>query len=421
MPTFYRNLSERLDSEKLEQYVLIFGFEASSLLELGSVLQLFANDVKLVKSDNSSALVNCSYRFALKLIDRLGGTYKIARVLGSNISEAIREISLPTEPKFNWTISAYNCDEDFLRQCREEVLLLLKNAGLSKSKFLEAEIEIARSAGRVVASEAKAATVQERILLHKPEGFELVIYGGISDAGPVIAQTIQTSDSIGFHRRDMERPFQDPTVTLSPRLSRVLVNLSMQNEKGTILDPFCGLGTILQEGLMCGYSTIGSDVDHTILEKAHSNLSWLKKTERLEKSTWRFLRCDARRISRVLLRQVDGVASEPILVPVYRDNPNRSESIRALERAEKYYAQVLEEIHGVLRQKEDRIALISPTIVDSSGEEHTFSLNDIAREFGFRQYRSSTPNLADVRFPIRIKSAKKRIVQRNLSVFYLGS
>ena len=46
----------------------------------------------------------------------------------------------------------------------------------------------------------------------------------------------------------------------------------------TILDPFCGTGTVLQEALLAGYDVVGTDLSQKMVDYTTENLSWLQST-----------------------------------------------------------------------------------------------------------------------------------------------
>ncbi len=73
-------------------------------------------------------------------------------------------------------------------------------------------------------------------------------------------------------RRSKHRPFRKP-VTLPPRLARAMVNLAEAPLGGTVLDPFCGTGSILLEASHLGYRVTGADVDAEMVRGTLQNLS----------------------------------------------------------------------------------------------------------------------------------------------------
>jgi tRNA (guanine10-N2)-dimethyltransferase len=72
-------------------------------------------------------------------------------------------------------------------------------------------------------------------------------------------------------RKNEFRPFRT-TVSLSPNYARLLVNLARVKEKDTILDPFCGGGSILIEASTMGINAYGSDIDDHMVLGAKTNL-----------------------------------------------------------------------------------------------------------------------------------------------------
>ena len=69
------------------------------------------------------------------------------------------------------------------------------------------------------------------------------------------------------------RPFGIP-VSLHPRLARTLVNLSRVKKGDTLIDPFCGTGSILIEAALEGIDVIGVDVKEWITEGCMENLEY---------------------------------------------------------------------------------------------------------------------------------------------------
>ena len=62
---------------------------------------------------------------------------------------------------------------------------------------------------------------------------------------------------------------------MPPRLARMMVNLSACTAGKTLLDPFCGVGTILQEALLEKAMVVGMDVNPWCVKAATENLEWL--------------------------------------------------------------------------------------------------------------------------------------------------
>ena len=110
------------------------------------------------------------------------------------------------------------------------------------------------------------------------EGYDFVF--GIVDNDVYIGRTTHVQDATAWSNRDYGRPFRDArTGMLPPKLARMMVNLACETQPLqdlTLLDPFCGGGTVLMEaGLMGVRYCIGSDIDARQVGGSEQNLDWL--------------------------------------------------------------------------------------------------------------------------------------------------
>ena len=101
-----------------------------------------------------------------------------------------------------------------------------------------------------------------------------------TDNGIVIAESRGVQNITAYTRRDRYRPRRDAFVgMLPPKLAQIMLNLTTGATKSsTILDPFCGTGTVLQEALLHGFNVIGSDLSEKMVSYTAENLNWLQKT-----------------------------------------------------------------------------------------------------------------------------------------------
>ena len=61
--------------------------------------------------------------------------------------------------------------------------------------------------------------------------------------------------------------------SLSVRLARTLINIAGENNKDiTMIDPCCGMGTVVLEGLGLGYQIVGFDISREVSWSARKNL-----------------------------------------------------------------------------------------------------------------------------------------------------
>jgi len=80
----------------------------------------------------------------------------------------------------------------------------------------------------------------------------------------------------GFYSRlPSKRPAQSPHA-LHPKLARAMVNLTGAMPGEMLLDPFCGIGSILMEASLLGINSIGIDIMYKWIEGASINLHWIE-------------------------------------------------------------------------------------------------------------------------------------------------
>lgn len=94
-----------------------------------------------------------------------------------------------------------------------------------------------------------------------------------------ITRAIQPIEA--FSERDFGRPGRDAkSGMLPPKLARMMINLSgvAPNKETTLLDPFCGSGTVLMEAMLLEFgSVIGSDLSEKAVDDSKKNVVWLQQ------------------------------------------------------------------------------------------------------------------------------------------------
>lgn len=91
-----------------------------------------------------------------------------------------------------------------------------------------------------------------------------------------------------YAKRDQNRPKRDAFIgMLPPKLAQTMINLgtgstqpqispSLRSKPALqILDPFCGTGTVLQEGALKGFDVHGSDLNPKMVDYSKENMEWL--------------------------------------------------------------------------------------------------------------------------------------------------
>ena len=166
------------------------------------------------------------------------------------------------------------------------------------------------------------ATAHNNKLGSSPYKVELLLVK-TTDRRLIIAESRGVQNITAYTRRDRHRPRRDAFVgMLPPKLAQIMLNLALgagsltgQRSCGnsvagsvsslsdksmvlrtalpdafdleetagsraavTILDPFCGTGTVLQEALLAGYDVVGTDLSQKMVDYTTENLSWLQST-----------------------------------------------------------------------------------------------------------------------------------------------
>ena len=261
-------------------------------------------------------------------ITTLGGTIKCAKVITELPASRTDKASLLAASRFitqhyhtEWAhsphkitlgLSAYNLNVT-ARDVQKTGLIL-------KSSLKKSETSL-----RLIPNDQPAlstATAHNNKLGSSPHKVELLLVK-TNDRHLIIAESRGVQNITAYTRRDRHRPKRDAFVgMLPPKLAQIMLNLALgagsptrqrshdnsvtgsasslsdksmvlrtalpdafdlEETAGsraavTILDPFCGTGTVLQEALLAGYDVVGTDLSQKMVDYTTENLSWLQST-----------------------------------------------------------------------------------------------------------------------------------------------
>lgn len=162
--------------------------------------------------------------------------------------------------------------------------------------------------------ELSTATSHNNKLGLSPKKRELFIIK--TDNGAIlIAESNGAQNITAYARRDRNRPRRDAFVgMLPPKLAQIMVNVAVGNAaKATILDPFCGTGTVLQEALLKGYDVCGSDLSQKMIDYTTENLAWLQSKYHITGTVHSLEQADAMTHQWPKAQQLDAVVCETYL------------------------------------------------------------------------------------------------------------
>ncbi|MBU0952858.1 MAG: hypothetical protein KKA90_00330 [Nanoarchaeota archaeon] len=195
----------------------------------------------------------------------------------------------------------------------------------------------------------------------RKESVQIVAY---EERGAVrIGYATGVHDPFAFRHRDLGRPEQRSIYSIPPRLARILLNLARIQPTSTIVDPFCGIGGILQEAALLGARAYGFDVNGKIIPKAQANIDWLAKEVGIDRNQVKLAQSEVNDLSKKCkLGTIDAVVTEPYMGPPLRGRPNREQSNAILDELKPLYAALIREAGKILRQG-GRAVIVGPSFM----------------------------------------------------------
>ncbi len=211
-----------------------------------------------------------------------------------------------------------------------------------------------------------------------------------------IFQTLSVQDINYWTRKDMRRPFVDDRLGMLPlKVARMMINLGRGSREGkneaknALLDPFCGMGSILTEAIDLGLThVIGGDIQEDVLQKCRANVEWFKKEFKYPDAAVEFFLSDATKISEKLNRKIDLIVTEPFLgdakIIQNLEIKNKNDSLKLkniVKGLEKMYVGCLKDWRKIL-QKDAVVVIIVPEIT-VEGRLFTLPFIEICAKTGY--------------------------------------
>jgi tRNA G10 N-methylase Trm11 len=208
-----------------------------------------------------------------------------------------------------------------------------------------------------------------------------------------VATTVAVHNPFEFQKRDIYKPNQRKIFGMPPRIARIMVNFSACAPGLVLLDPFCGVGTILQEALLEKAMVVGLDVNPWCVKAASENLEWLVREYGLEGSDFRVLQGDVSKlVEKIGQEAVDCIVCEPDLGPALRQVPTGPYAEKIIEKLEPLYFGFLEQAYRALMPG-GRLVLVTPYIKTRSGQSVTMPIGEKLEQLGFKVYYAFTKEM----------------------------
>ena len=266
------------------KYLFILGRNPElSIQEVKSYIKRTDNVILNEEIRKNGLLLELEKPLEAGAVDILGGTLAIGIVLCSLKDINRKEIYFGSENKFNYVIW------DFSENTEEISQYLKKRFRSEKLKVTEKKF-------------TGFVRGQNEEYTRKPSSN--LITEGYFVFNDLFGRIIQRCDYKEIERRDMQKPVRRENLSISPRLAKIMINLSEVKENGVLLDSFCGIGVVLMEALNMGIKVIGIDKDNEAVNGARKNIEWLK----LPKEKYKLMNNDS---SKIVMGSADVLVSEP--------------------------------------------------------------------------------------------------------------
>ncbi len=335
-----------------------------SRYELLSYLESRKITFKEILYENNYILLESNFKFN---IEDFGGIICLGDIIfnGNNntFESFLNSINLVDEDKFNYSIIG-NVDIDYLKDYfkRNKQKAILKH-GRKKLKFQDGSFDIMPSS---------------KNLFFLYEYKDNLFFGKVS----------QMFNSKEIEYRDMNKPIRREELAISPRLSKILINLSGAKENDLLLDPFCGVGGILQEALLKKINVHGSDNDMKAVYNCKKNLNWIVEKYNI-KSRYNVIKNDAKFLS---VNKFDAIASESPLGDIVNKKLDDKRSKIFISKFENYIIPMLVSMRKS-KKKGAKIAITFPFI-----RENKVNIEKICSESGLEVVISPIKEIKEKQF-----------------------
>ena len=268
-------------------------------------------NITLESAENGICVGSCS-ELAPDFLNKLGGTIKVIAIdkeiesLGEISADFLRRIIPAREGRIIFGISVYG---QLPGAERRRIYI----EGLELKKAIKAE---GRRARYVVSQDTQLSSVVIAKNKLIEEGAEFVIIKERSRV--LVGHTVAIQEFEAYGERDFDRPGRSARRgMLPPKLAQMMVNIAAGDKSKTLLDPFCGSGTVLGEALLMGYTdVVGADLSPEAVADTKAYLEWIEKAHPEFKGRWRVMQSDARTIDKLLpAESVGAIVAEPFLGP----------------------------------------------------------------------------------------------------------
>lgn len=340
----------------MQSFAILGTHQAISIAEIAELSHkepIFANEILALYED--------AWKDAAELMRTSGSMQKLGRIVKTapkqatefDLRTALLEVleNLP-EGKIHFGLSVYGEEKDTNRIGR-----FLPSLGINLKRDLAKK---GRSA-RVVSTKGNAlpaASIMANKLISK--GAEIILLPTEHELLIGITEAVQNIDMWVLHDRGRPRTNAKQGM-LPPKLARIMLNLAGVSVPGkTILDPFCGSGTVLMEaGALYAHHLMGSDLNPMAVSDTEANLLWAEEALHFQAKKTLITTSAKDAGEKFPESSVDLLITEPYLGRPRRGGESKEEVIETIEYLTRLYEESFDALKKVLKPGA-RIVIASP-------------------------------------------------------------
>lgn len=333
---------------------------------------------------------------------------KIFNLFVSDFSDSKNKITLG--------ISVYNS--------KIEPSEIQKTASIIKQKLKQTEVSV-----RVIPSKTAAlstAVSHNNKLGLSDNKIEIIVI--IKNNKAIVAISEGAQNITAYAKRDQNRPKRDAFVgMLPPKLAQTMINLAvgpnqpqiwLQNrdfakidgKTPKLLDPFCGTGTVLQEAILKGFTTYGSDLNPKMVDYTKENIKWLEKSFRPHGKFGSVETADATTNTWDYANNLSSVVCETYLGQPFSAPPSPQKLAEVRENCNKIISNFLKNLASQIPEG-TQICIAIPAWRQKNGEFSHLPLVDFTQKLGYNRKEFMRVNPQDL-----IYYREDQVVARELLV-----
>ncbi len=405
-----------------------------SLAELIEVLRNKDISFVLLAVSKEAAIIEVEQSLDFENLQKqLGGTIKIVKIVEVVKKRERDSINFGLQNYFKPSTLKKDYFKEYTGKKQFGVSVYSLNPGvntLGEAKRLGMSIKKSLQVGGVSlrallpefnSSALASVVVTKNSLLQK--GAEICVFAGMEKL--FVGKTLAVQDFEDYGRRDYQRPVRDEKQgMIPPKVAQIMLNFCAAPKNTAILDPFCGVGTILQEGILLGYKVAGSDINKFAVLNSEKNLEWFRNRYKVSPGKYQLETADVKDISDAFPEaKFAAIVTEGSLGPMYSFLPTEREMQANFEALKTIWLSAFTAFKKILKPGA-KVVICLPAYKTSDIDYKLFPSVDFIKDLGYtiedhfpEQVRKIVPYLRITERNSMIYDRKDQVVAREIITF----